>query len=232
MKINLFPIFGLLSVIALISPVRLAAGQLPDGFVYLEDIAPGITVELRYCTEDNFIGKRIDGYLEPVCILTRQAAEAMKKVQADLKRFGFGLKIFDAYRPQQAVDHFVRWSKDLNDTKMKSRYYPATAKKDLFKKGYIARRSGHSRGSTLDLTIVEFDSKGNARELDMGTPFDFLDPKSRSREPSMNACQRANRMLLQITIKKHGFRPYFKEWWHFTLENEPFPGIYFNFSVQ
>lgn len=215
-----------------ISFIAVWADQLPEGFVYVNEVVPDMKVELRYYTTDNFIGELIDGYFEPRCILTKSAAEALKKVQEDLKPFGLGLKIYDAYRPQRAVNHFVRWAKDLQDTKMKSKYYSDLEKKDLFSQGYIAEKSSHSRGSTVDLTIVSMDSKEEVEELDMGTGFDLFSPKSWPDNLSMCAPQRAHRLMLQTLMKIHGFNPYPQEWWHFTLKNEPFPDTYFNFPVK
>jgi len=142
------------------------------------------------------------------------------------------LKIYDAYRPQRAVDHFVRWAKDHKDRKMKARYYPDVVKKDLFKKGYIAKRSGHSRGSAVDLTIITRVSGRNTEELDMGSVFDFFSPLSWPGNSSISPSSRAHRMLLQTLMKKHGFKPYSREWWHFTLKDELFPKTYFNFPVE
>jgi len=215
-----------------ISFIAAWADQLPEGFVYVNEVVPDVKVELRYYTTDNFIGERIDGYFEPRCILTKSAAEALKKVQEDLKPFGLGLKIYDAYRPQRAVNHFVRWAKDLQDTKMKSIYYSDVEKKDLFSHGYIAEKSSHSRGSTVDLTIVSRDSKREVEELDMGTGFDLFSPKSWPDNLSMSAPQRAHRLVLQTLMKIRGFNPYPQEWWHFTLKNEPFPDTYFDFLVK
>ncbi len=206
-------------------------GQLPEEFVYLEEIAPAIKIELRYFTRDNFIGDRIDGYAAPRCVLTKEAADALKKVQGDLKPFGLGLKVYDAYRPQRAVNHFVRWARDLQDTRMKSKYYPEVEKKNLYSQGYIAEKSGHSRGSAIDLTIIS-DPQGIASELDMGTGFDLFSPKSRLDSLSISPDQRAHRLLLQTLMKKHGFDPYPQEWWHFTLKKEPFPDTYFDFPVK
>lgn len=205
---------------------------LPRGFVYVEDVIPNIVTDLRYYTEHNFVGKRIDGYLKPRCILTKKAAKALLKVQEELEPFGLGLKIFDAYRPQQAVDHFVRWANDLGDTRTKAEFYPDIKKNTLLKDAYIARRSSHSRGSTVDLTIVSLKSDTPSKELDMGTGFDFFGPPSWPLFPGLPSSHRAHRMLLQILMKKHGFEPYQEEWWHFTLINEPFPETYFNFPVQ
>ena len=143
-----------------------------------------------------------------------------------------GLKIYDAYRPQHAVDDFVRWGKDLDDTMMQREYYPKVQKKDLFREGYIAEKSSHSRGSTVDLTIVRLDKQPSESELDMGTHFDFFGPEAWPDSPLVSSLHRAHRMLLQMLMSKHGFEPYPKEWWHFTLKNEPFPNTYFNFPVQ
>ncbi len=203
----------------------------PDGFVDLAQAVSGIEIELRYNTNDNFVGTVIDGYESPRCFITADAAEALRGVQAELKAFGLGLKVFDAYRPQRAVDHFVRWAEDLGDTKMKSRYYPEVDKSNLFRDGYIAARSGHSRGSTVDLTLVSRTS-GMPAELDMGTSWDYFGPRSWPSSIEVSAEQRAHRMLLQSLMIKHGFRPLAEEWWHFTLENEPFPDTYFDFPVR
>ncbi len=205
---------------------------LPDGFVYVETVIPNIKTELRYATSDNFIGRPVDGYLKPRCILTKEAAAALKKVQEELNSFGLGLKIYDAYRPQRAVEHFVRWSEDLRDTKMKYSYYPNVKKKNLFRDGYIAKKSSHSRGSTVDLTIVSMKGSEANAEIDMGTGFDLFDTRSWPDDPSISASQRAHRLLLHLIMKKHGFEPYPKEWWHFTLENDPLPDTYFDFPVE
>ncbi len=208
------------------------AGSLPDGFVYVDEVIPDAVVDLRYHSENNFVGRIIDGYGASHCILTKEAARALKKVQLELKRFGLGLKIFDAYRPQRAVDHFVRWAKDLDDDRMKDLYYPEVDKKDLFSKGYIAAKSSHSRGSTVDVTIVYKDPKGDYRELDMGSGFDFFSPVSWPTSPSVGPVQRAHRMLLQTLMVQNGFAPYAQEWWHFTLKDEPFPNDYFDFPIE
>ena len=202
---------------------------IPSGFVYLNEVAPDVTIELRYATKDNFIGEPIDGYIQPNCIVTLEAAEALKKVQEELVRFGLGLKIFDAYRPQQAVDHFVRWANDLGDIKMKAVYYPTVAKRDLFRFGYIAEKSSHSRGSTVDLTLVDLKT---GVELNMGSAYDFFSPVSWVSYDEISGELRSNRMLLQMVMDKHGFRSYSKEWWHFTFRNEPFPDTVFNFPIQ
>ncbi len=227
----LYPYLFLIFLVGTLSSVGWT-GPLPEGFVYLEDAAPDIASELHYFTNDNFVGERIDGYFAPRCILTQAAAGALKKVEDDLKPFGLGLKIYDAYRPQRGANHFVRWVKDLQDTKMKSKFYPEIEKKDLFLQGYIGKRSSHSRGSAIDLTLVSVETEGIVKELDMGTGFDVFSPKSWPDNPSMLPAQRAHRLLLQTLMKKHGFNPYPLEWWHFTLRKEPFPHTYFDFPVE
>lgn len=202
---------------------------MPEGFVYLDEAIPGIRLEMNYYSGRNFIGKPVDGYLQPRAILSRPAADALAAVQRELSVFGLGLKIFDAYRPQRAVNHFVRWAGGPDDLLMKSRYYPAVDKSKLFAEGYIAERSGHSRGSTVDLTVV---SLAGGENIDMGGVFDFFGPESRPAAHTSTSAQRAHRMLLQLIMEKHGFVPYPQEWWHFTLQNEPYPDTYFDFPVQ
>lgn len=206
------------------------AWALPDGFVHVDAVVPGIVVELRYRGAHNFIGTPIDGYRGDRAILSRPAAAALAQVQAELRPFGLGLKIFDAYRPQRAVDHFVRWARDTGDTRMKAEFYPEVDKRNLFRDDYIAERSGHSRGSTVDLTLVNLAPPHEP--LDMGTAFDFFGPASWPEHAGLAPQQRANRLLLQSLMRKHGFRPYPKEWWHFTLEGEPYPDTYFDFVVE
>lgn len=207
-----------------------AWASLPEGFVYADEIIPSIQQDLRYFGNNNFVGRPIDGYRANRVILTKSAASALRVVQEELSIFGLSILVFDAYRPQQAVDDFVTWSKDLSDTKTKSTYYPRVSKEILFAQGYIAERSGHSRGSTVDLTIVS--KKAPFEPLDMGTGFDFFGPESWPNYAEISTQQRANRLLLQNIMVKHGFNPYPQEWWHFTLKNEPFPSTYFNFPVQ
>jgi len=204
------------------------AEEIPKGFVSVQEVIPSVELDIKYYGSHNFIGKPIDGYLSPQALLTIEATAALKKVQRELKDFGLGLKIFDAYRPQKAVDHFVRWGRDLNDVKMQQIYYPTVEKKNLFKEGYIAKRSGHSRGSTVDLTIVDLESK---IALDMGSTFDFFGEASWVRYKEITATQRANRMLLHNIMLKYKFKSYPQEWWHFTLKNEPYK-TYFDFDVK
>jgi D-alanyl-D-alanine dipeptidase len=205
------------------------AGDLPEGFVYIDEVITDITVELRYAGSNNFIGQPIDGYESGRCIISTDAAYALKRAQAALKKFGLGLKIFDAYRPQRAVDNFVRWAADTLDTRMKQQYYPTVRKSQLFDKGYIAEKSGHSRGSTVDLTLIDLNT---GKELDMGSPWDFFGEKSHIDYSGITAQQRANRMLINFVLTEYGFSPYSNEWWHFTLRNEPFPKTYFDFVIK
>jgi len=202
---------------------------LPQGFSYVSEIDATIKKELRYSTSNNFIGQPIDGYIKDSLIISTPAAKALKKIQTKLMLSGLSLKIFDAYRPQQAVDHFVRWAKVLNDTLMKQLYYPDVQKSELFTLGYIALKSGHTRGSTVDLTIV--DIKTN-KELDMGSSYDFFGEKSHPYYKKITDKQTKNRMLLRSIMIKNGFRPYDNEWWHFTLKNELYPTTYFNFTIE
>ncbi len=200
----------------------------PDSFVTIPSDG-NLHTEVRYYTANNFVGEPIDGYLAPRIIISEPAYAALLLVAEDLATFGLGLKIFDAYRPQQAVDHFVRWAEDLSDTRMKTQYYPRVDKANLFRDGYIAARSGHSRGSTVDLTIIDLATE---TELDMGTSWDFFDLNSWGVSDQVDDAQRANRALLRSVMTKHGFNPLREEWWHFTLSNEPYPNTFFNFPVQ
>jgi len=216
-------------LIALLLLANSATAQIPAEFIDVRQVVRGVTIDLRYFSRNNFVGEFIDGYEEANMLMTRETAAALIPVENQLRAMGLGLKIFDAYRPQQAVDHFVRWAEDLDDTRMKYRYYPNVDKANLFSDGYIAARSGHSRGSTVDLTIID---RATGDELDMGTPWDFFDLRSWPSSTEVSATQRANRMLLRTLIIEAGFRPLETEWWHFTLENEPFPDTYFNFVIQ
>jgi D-alanyl-D-alanine dipeptidase len=199
----------------------------PPAFVDAATVVPELVVDMRYFGANNFVGTRVDGYEAPVCVLTQQAATALAAVQRDLKARGLGLKVFDCYRPARGVRHFVRWARD-GDNSTKAEYYPHVAKGNLFREGYIASRSGHSRGSTVDLTLVKMPG-GDA--LDMGTPFDFLSPQS-GMNGKVSAEARANRKTLADAMRARGFISYDKEWWHFTLRNEPFPNSYFDFPVR
>ncbi len=199
------------------------------GFVYLTDVIPDITLDMRYYGTNNFIGDRVDGYAAPVAILSAKAADGLKRASDILNPQGYGLKIFDAYRPQTAVDHFVRWARDVRDTRQKAIFYPNVDKSKLFTLGYIARKSGHSRGSTVDLTLVDLRT---GKEVDMGSPFDFFGPISHHGTALITPEQTANREILKKAMVAGGFVPYSKEWWHYTLVNEPYPDTYFNFPVN
>ncbi len=205
--------------------------QLPKGkgFVYLDEVIPDAVYDIRYYTGDNFIGERIDGYNAPFAILTLRAARALKKVNDDLEKQGYRLKIIDAYRPQKAVDHFIAWSKKPQDTLMKEKFYPDVDKKNLFKLGYLSSKSGHSRGSTVDLTMVY---KRTGEEVDMGGRVDFLGAISAHGAKGLTKEQRKHRYILKTAMVKQGFKPYSKEWWHYTLKNEPYPSTYFDFDVE
>ena len=214
------------------------------GFVNITDVVPDVILEIRYFGTYNFVGTRIDGYEQPTALLTREAADSLKAVSDDLKAQGYRLKIYDAYRPQMGVDHFVRWGKDLNDTAMKRYFYPNESKDSLFIKDYIATRSGHSRGSTLDLTLFDMRTE---KEVDMGGTFDWFGRESHpdcqgdperglyiayDNVDTITAQQFENRMILRRAMMAHGFKPYDCEWWHFTLRNEPYPDTYFAFPVR
>ncbi|MBQ7739899.1 MAG: M15 family metallopeptidase [Eubacterium sp.] len=197
-------------------------------FVLLSDYVPGIVQEIRYFSTYNFVGDRIDGYEEPCAIITKEAARALKTVSNEANVLGWRLKIFDAYRPAKAVRHFVMWGIEDLDQRMKPFFYPDLEKQELFKQGYIASRSSHSRGSTVDLTLLDMKS---GKELDMGSPFDFFSEMSHPDYKGITEEQYNNRMLLRDIMLRNGFEPMFCEWWHFTLKNEPYPETYFEFPV-
>lgn len=225
------------------------------GFVYLHEVDPTILVSLRYCGDENFVGKTVDGYKKPVVILTRQAAEALKKVQTAVKKDGYSLVVYDAYRPQQAVNNFVHWSEDTKDCTKESYYYPRVAKNKLFELDYIAARSGHSRGSTVDLTIIKLDASLHAIEekerqlrdgytikflddgtVDMGSSFDLFDTASHSENDLIEDEYKKHRAYLISAMETAGFKNFKNEWWHFTLRNEPFAAdqdsSYFDFPIE
>lgn len=203
--------------------------NMPAGFVYLSDIDRTIQQEMRYFTNNNFIGKPIDGYAKNCLIVTLETAKKLKEVQKNLLKDSIGLKIFDGYRPQRAVNEFVQWARVYNDTLMKKQYYPNVPKNKLFKLGYIASKSGHSRGSTVDVTLIHLKT---GKELDMGSPYDFFGEESHPFYNKLTILQKTNRILLRNTMLKNGFKPLYSEWWHFTLRNEPFPNTYFNFLIE
>lgn len=206
-----------------------AAAARPADFVDAARVVPGLVVEMRYAGSHNFVGRPINGYQAPVCWLTRPAADALAGVQADLARFGLGLKVYDCYRPARAVADFEAWARDLSDQAHKSEFYPNVDKSRLFQLGYIADRSGHSRGSTVDLTVID---RASGAEIDMGSPFDLFDPRSWPESNQMAPAQRASRMMLQSVMRAHGFSPLQQEWWHFTLAHEPHPASYYDFVVS
>ncbi len=201
----------------------------PAGFVLLSDYVPNIIQEIRYFSTYNFIGERIDGYEEPCAILTVEAARALKAVSNELFVQGYRLKVFDAYRPACAVKQFVLWGIEDQDIRMKPYFYPDLQKQDLFAEGYIAKLSSHSRGSTVDLTLLDMKT---GKEVDMGSPFDLFSEKSHPDYKGITDEQYENRMLLQHVMVRNGFVPIDCEWWHFTLKNEPYPDTYFGFPVS
>ena len=219
----------LVPLILIIIFLRSFQESVPEEFVNAKKIIPTLEVELRYFGINNFVGDTISGYNSNNLYLTKQATQALKLVQEELLQDNMCLKVFDGYRPQQAVNHFMAWAKDLNDTVMKAQYYPDVDKKQLFVQEYIATRSGHSRGSTVDLTII--DGKTN-EPLDMGSSYDFFGRQSWVDFDGITQEQKKNRQLLQQVMLKHGFHNYPKEWWHFTLKGEPFPNTYFDFEIQ
>jgi len=209
-------------------------------FVTVTDVVPDVILEIRYFGTYNFVGTRIDGYEEPTALLTKQAADSLKAVSDDVKALGYRLKIYDAYRPQQGVDHFVRWAEDRGDTLMKAYFYPDLDKSVLFAQDYICLKSGHTRGSTLDLTLFDMATE---KEVDMGGTFDWFGPESHPDfcgNPEtgeytgglITEQQFKNRMILREAMLRHGFKPFDTEWWHFTLKDEPFPETYFTFPVR
>ena len=231
-----------------VEPAAIAPTEDTSQFVTLTDAVPDAILEIRYFGTYNFVGARIDGYLEPTALLTKQAADSLRAVSDDVIRQGYRLKIYDAYRPQKAVDHFVRWAEAFSDTLMKTYFYPDLEKEVLFPQEYICAKSGHTRGSTLDLTLFDMATE---KELDMGGTFDWFGLESHpdfcgnlttceytgdnSKSPagrSITPEQFRNRMVLRQAMLRHGFKPFDTEWWHFTLKDEPFPDTYFTFPVR
>ena len=219
---------GLVLALGMLLPLQ-ARAEIHEGFVHVSDLCENVILEIRYFSSYNFVGKRIDGYLAPQAILTEPAANALCKAASAAEKKGYVLKIFDAYRPQAAVDHFVRWGMNADDTSMKPIFYPQVDKARVFDLGYVATRSGHSRGSTVDLTLVDRQS---GKELDMGTPFDFFGPASHHGARGISPQQAANRASLLELMGNAGFKRYDEEWWHYTLKNEPYPDTYYNFAVE
>lgn len=200
-----------------------------SNFVVLCEYIPEILQEIRYFTTYNFVGCRVDGYLEPYALGTKKMADSLRAVSRDMMAKGYRLKVFDAYRPDIAVKHFVRWAKNLGDTLTKKSFYPELDKSLLFKSGYISSRSGHSRGSTVDLTLLDIRT---GKELDMGGAFDYFGELSHPAYENITPEQKANRMILREAMLRHGFRPLYSEWWHFTLKDEPYPDTYFSFPAM
>lgn len=222
-------IIGFTILLLCLKPAYAQNDSLPEGFVYIKDVLPDIVLDMRYAGSNNFIGKPIEGYLQPKAIISLRAAEALLNVHKELKESGLCLKVFDAYRPQRAVNHFIEWARNKEDTLMKTQFYPEVDKKDLFNLGYISTRSGHSRGSTIDLTLVDANT---GKELDMGGSYDFFDEISHHNATAISSEQKQNRNILKNTMMKYGFVPYSQEWWHYTFQPEPFPETYFDFEVK
>lgn len=242
-----------LSALILCSPTAAAEPAAPGDFVSLSDVDPTILQEIRYITPHNFTGDPVDGYLAPMCILTRPAAEALSRAQQDFLERGYTLKVYDCYRPQRAVNDFVGWAANLIDQRMKAEFYPRVDKSTLFADGYIAERSGHSRGSTLDVTLVPLPAGQTPpylpgqplvdcaapqpdrfpdNSIDMGTGFDCFDTLAHTLDPRIDGDQAKNRLLLVEGLQRQGFVNYDKEWWHFTLNPEPYPDTFFDFPVD
>ena len=241
--LNIFPLAG----------VCRSEDRRPIDFVDIEKVIPSVILDIRYFGPHNFVGAKVDGYQAPKCLLTGEAAQALAKVQGELKEFSLSLKIYDCYRPQRAVDHFVRWAKDVGDVQTKGEFYPTVDKRHLFRDGYIASKSSHSRGSTVDLTIVPLpvpqqeayrhgqplyacflpaDKRFRDNSIDMGTGFDCFHELSHPENPQVGRQQKIHRLLLKSLMDKHGFKNYDQEWWHFTLRDEPYPKTFFNFPVE
>lgn len=229
------------------------AEKMPDTFVDIQKVIPDVVMDIRYYGPHNFVGERVDGYKAPKCFLTNDAAKALAGVQNELVSYSLSLKIYDCYRPQRAVDHFVRWAKEIENTKTMKEFYPTVDKRNLFSEGYIDAKSGHSRGSTVDLTIVPLPvppqpvytpgqplaecylpayQRFADNSIDMGTGFDCFHDLASTANPDIGPRQKINRLLLKSLMEKYGFRNYEKEWWHYTLNNEPYPDTWFNFVID
>lgn len=199
-------------------------------FVIVSDYIPDVLLEMRYFSAYNFVGSHIDGYDEPLALMTKEAVAALKNAAADFRKQGYVIKIYDAYRPQRAVNHFMRWGNDVQDTKMKAYFYPTIANKaDIVNLGYVARKSGHSRGSTLDMTIVNMKT---GAEIDTGEHFDYFGERSHTAYTGVTPQQQANRQFIKNIMNRNGFIDLDEEWWHFTLQNEPYPNTFFDFPVR
>ena len=222
--------FKFLCLLVITSPFILAQ-ELPENFVLIKELVPSIVIEIRYGTNNNFTGRPIPGYESRQAVITIATANALKKVQKELNKLGLGLKIFDAYRPQKAVNYFMKWSDQPSDTIMKNKYYPNLKKNTLFDLGYIASKSGHTRGSTIDVTLLYESGPEKGKEVDMGSEWDLFGVRSGYRYVAISMIQKENRRLLRELMIAHEFLPYDKEWWHFSLKNEPYPDTYFDFIV-
>jgi D-alanyl-D-alanine dipeptidase len=203
--------------------------QSSDSFIDIKEYIPSIIIDLKYSSDDNFTGRVVKGYESPKCLLTYEAARSLRNIQTILNKSGYSLKIYDAYRPQRSVNHFINWSKNQSDTLKKSYFYPNILKSNLFDLGYIATNSSHSRGSTVDITLVEISS---GKEIDMGSAYDFFGLESSHDYENISITQKNNRKLLFDVMTKNGFSSYPKEWWHYTLIDEPFPTTYFDFIIN
>jgi zinc D-Ala-D-Ala dipeptidase len=255
MKIKIIFVIFVLIVLDALQFVTLsfAAEERPEGFVDIQDLIPDIQLDIRYFGPHNFVGAKVTGYNSGKCIITQEAAAALAKVQKDLGRFSLAIKIYDCYRPQRSVNHFVKWATEIKNTKTKKEFYPTIDKRNLFKDGYIDSKSGHSRGSTVDLTIVPLGApkqpdyfpgqklsacylpagqRFRDNSIDMGTGFDCFHELSNTANASIGRQQKINRLLLKSLMEKHGFKNYDKEWWHYTLKNEPYPDTYFDFVIE
>ena len=207
-----------------------AADPMDSGdFVAVSEEIPDVLQEIRYFSAYNFVGSHIDGYEEPVALMTREAAAALKDAAAEFRAAGYVIKIYDSYRPQRAVEHFIRWGADAQDIRMKPYFYPTTDKSRVFELGYVAKHSGHSRGSTIDMTIVDMKT---GQELDVGEHFDYFGERSHYAYKGISQKQQENRKFLRQVMERHGFQGLAEEWWHFTLKHEPFPDTYFDFPVK
>ncbi len=223
---------ALLTVLVLIGCVPPIQERPQPHFIDLTHIEDSIAIDMRYAGENNFVGERIDGYRAPRCLLTDNAASALAQVQRELMIAGFSLIVHDCYRPQRAVDHFAQWALDLSDERTKSQFYPNIPKSRLFALGYIAEQSSHSRGSTVDVTIIEHHSNGRWALIDMGTDYDFFDPASHTETDLITSAQQQNRLLLHDAMTRGGFENFPKEWWHYTFRNEPYPHDYWDVLIR
>ncbi|WDS38183.1 M15 family metallopeptidase [Pseudoxanthomonas sp.] len=211
-----------------VSPATTAAQA---DLVDIATLAPDVQLEIRYAGEHNFTGAPVEGYGAAKCLLLAPVARALAQVQADLRTRGLGLKLFDCYRPVRAVQAFVRWAGDLSDQRMKAEFYPALDKARIIPDGYVAEVSGHSRGATVDLTLVRC-THDHCEALDMGTPFDFFDPRAHTDAADITAAQRDHRRLLLEAMRRRGFANYPKEWWHYTFQPEPTPHTLYDVPVR